>query len=74
MASGAIPFVYNAGGHKEIITKENGVLWRDTADLYRFTKKISSDDKFRKAIMAKCMESSKKYSYEEFEKNFLSLL
>ena len=75
MAAGCVPVIYNAGGHKEII--ENGVdgfLWNDISELYRFTKKIVSSEKIRKEIAANAIAKSKKFSYEEFEKNFTTLL
>src|SRR4029077_15252738 len=71
MAAGCVPLVIDAGGHKEIIQDGvNGFLWSDVADLYGITKKLSIDEKFRKKISVKAMETAKKYSYEEFEKNF----
>ena len=75
MAAGCIPFISNLGGHKEIIENGvNGFLWDDTSELYRFTKDVIRDEKKRKEIAAKSVVSSKKFSYEEFEKNFSSLL
>ncbi len=75
MAAGGVPILYNAGGHKEIIQNGvNGFLWQDAAELYRFTKKIIGDEKFRKEISTRAVETSQKFSYEEFEKTFSNLL
>ncbi len=75
MASGCVPMIYNAGGHKEIISENvDGFLWSDTSDLYRFTKKITVEEKLRKELSANAVVKSKKFSYDEFEKNFTQLL
>ncbi len=74
MASGCVPMIYNAGGHKEIIKHGiDGFLWNDTGELYRYTKKIL-EEKIRKQIALKAIEDSKHFSYEEFEKRFNTLL
>lgn len=75
MAAGCVPLVCNAGGHKEIIRDNfNGFLWKDTSDLYRYTKKLLSDEKLRKKISSMAKESAKKFSYEEFENRLLSYI
>lgn len=75
MASGAISIVFNGGGHTEIIENGvNGFLWDDTSELYRRTKELASDEKKRKKVSTQGIESAKKYSYEEFEKNFNKLI
>src|SRR5258708_6815444 len=75
MAAGAVPLAYDAGGHREIVqNNSDGFLWSDTSDLYRYTKKIATDEKLRKAISINAIAASKNYSYEEFEKNFKTLL
>ncbi len=75
MAAGCIPIVVMAGGHKEIIDSNvNGFLWDTTSDLYRYTKKVVSSEKLRKEISINATIKSKKFSYDEFEKNFTNLL
>ncbi len=75
MAAGCVPILYKAGGHREIVENNvDGFLWDNTSDLYRFTKKISTSEKIRKEIAANAIAKSKKFSYEEFEKNFTTLL
>lgn len=75
MAAGCVPIVFNAGGHKEIIMNGvDGFLWNETSDMYGLTKKLLSDEKLRKSIAFEAIKKSKNFSYEEFEKNFTTLL
>lgn len=75
MAAKCVPIVFNGGGHKEIIEQaSNGYLWSDTGELYRYTKMMVEDDKLRKDLSIKANEDAQKYSYEEFENKFITLL
>lgn len=75
MAAGCVPIVFNGGGHKEIVEQnQNGFLWNDTGDLYRYTKKMVEDEKVRKAIAKNAIIGSQKFSYGEFTAHFKSLL
>lgn len=72
MSAGAIPVVYNAGGHREIIKNGvNGFLWNKTGELIRKTKEAVN---FRTGIAKAATASSEKYSYEEFRKNITEIL
>jgi glycosyltransferase involved in cell wall biosynthesis len=72
MAAGAVPVVYNAGGYKEIVEDgKNGYLWDNTNTLMRKTKEII---KTRMKFSTNAIETSKKYSLEEFEKNITGVL
>ncbi len=74
MAAGCVPILFNAGGHKEIIENGvNGFLWKDTGELYGLTRKVVTDEKLRKEISKKAVEDSKKYSYKNFEDDFVKL-
>lgn len=75
MAAGCIPIVFKGGGHEEIvINAENGFLWVDTGEMYRYTKNIIEDEKMRKEMSKKSQEKSKEFSYQEFENKFIKLL
>lgn len=75
MASGAIPFVFNAGGHKEIVKDGiNGYLWRTTSELLKSTKGWFKNKNLYRKISLNALESSKKYSYEIFQKEIINLL
>lgn len=72
MAAGAVPIVYNAGGHKEIIEDGiNGFLWHNTHELIKKTKQIT-DNKIKLAKNA--ISASKRFSYDEFRKNITKIL
>lgn len=75
MAAGAVPFLYNAGGHREIVEEgKNGFLWKTTLGLVKKTKKLLSSEKNFRKIANNAKDDSQTYSYERFEKEFLSLL
>jgi glycosyltransferase involved in cell wall biosynthesis len=73
MAAGAVPIVYNAGGHKEIIVEaENGQLWETTANLIKQTWNLINNNKSLRGLAAKARGSSEKYSETGFEKKIFS--
>lgn len=75
MSAGAVPILFDAGGHKEIIKNGiNGFLWKNTGDLYRFYKEISENERLRRQISQKAKERAQNFSYEKFEKTFSNLL
>ncbi len=74
MASGGVPFVYNAGGHKEIIDEGvNGFLWNTTDELKNKTQIFIKENKFN-LLSKEAKAKSVKFSAEEFEKAFLELV
>ncbi len=76
MSGGAIPVVYNAGGHKEIIDDNvNGFLWDNTKILEEVTLKlIKAESAYFRDILKKAKEKSKKYDLETFKEGILPLL
>lgn len=75
MATGAVPVVFKAGGHKEIIDdKVNGFLWETTANLVNITKSLLGKRKLlRKASLA-AKDKSHSYSEHRFKEEIVSLL
>ena len=72
MAAGAIPVIYNAGGHKEIIVNyENGFLWSSVDDLIKQTHLAIEK---RNDLAKHIVESSEKYGYEKFRKAIIEIL
>lgn len=75
MAGGAVPIVFSAGGHKEIITDgENGFLWSDEEELLKKTKNLIKGKGIFAKLAKKAKSDSKKYGYERFEKEFTDLI
>lgn len=72
MAGGAVPLVYDAGGHREIITDGvDGFLWHNTHELIEKTNEVlGSKTKFAK----NAVYASQRYSYDEFRKNITKIL
>jgi glycosyltransferase involved in cell wall biosynthesis len=71
MAAGAVPIVYNAGGHREIVKNgENGFLW---GSIHELIKKTSELIPVKKSISKNAVESAQKYSYANFENNIKKL-
>ena len=74
MASGAVPIVYAAGGHKEIIVEgENGFLWDSTRQLLKKTRNIIEGKGIMGKISKKAKEDSRVYEYERFEKEIQNI-
>jgi glycosyltransferase involved in cell wall biosynthesis len=75
MAAGCIPVIYDAGGHKEIISSgSNGFLWKKVPELVKITKTLISDRKYSKALSREAIRISKSFSYENFAKNVEKIL
>lgn len=75
MAAGAVPIVYSAGGHKEIVADgENGHLWRETRALLSKTKKLINDSRTLRKQSSKGKKDSGVYKYERFEAQVSELI
>jgi len=75
MAGGAVPIVYDAGGHKEIISDRiNGFLWLKTGNLIKVTRKLIEERSLLRNISVKAVDSSWKYSYERFKSDVEKIL
>lgn len=75
MSARCIPFVYNAGGYKEIVQDaKSGFLWDKKSDLLRKTRLVIKDPILSKKISKNARKSSLKYSYQNFEKEVHALL
>lgn len=75
MAAGAVPIVYGAGGHREIVAQnKTGFLWKKERELISFTEKLIET----RGLMSNLSEEAKKgslvYEEERFEQEFLDLL
>jgi glycosyltransferase involved in cell wall biosynthesis len=72
MSAGAIPIVFNAGGHKEIIEDGvNGLLWHNTNQLLKGTQEALSE---RTKLAKNAVDSSKQFGYERFKNEIIKLL
>lgn len=75
MAAGAVPVIYDAGGHKEIIEEaESGYLWRKGSQLQEITRMLAENSKEWKRVSKNARERSKVFSYEDFSKTFTTFL
>ena len=75
MAAGAVPIIFAAGGHKEIIADgENGFLWKDTNSLLKSTKRVIEEKGLMKKLSTRVKVDSKVYEYERFEKEIWDIL
>lgn len=68
MAAGAVPIVYDAGGHKEIIKDGiSGYLWKDIRQLIAKSKKVVKDKRLYSRLSSRARGGAKVYSYDKFE-------
>lgn len=75
MGAGALPIVFDAGGHREIIQNEtNGFLWDTKRRLLKYTKLVLTTPKVYRDLAAKAKQDSQKYSYENFSKSVLQIV
>lgn len=75
MAAKAVPFVFNAGGAKEIITdSENGYLWKKTRGLLKNTRQVIATKGLLKKLSEEAYKSAQHYSYERFKREIIGLL
>ncbi len=72
MAGGAVPIVYGAGGHKEIIAEgENGLMWNTPMNLIKKTLSLVTNSKLLYKIALNAKKSAEKYSEVAFENNIV---
>ncbi|MFA5136111.1 MAG: glycosyltransferase [Patescibacteria group bacterium] len=76
MATGTIPFCYNAGGPKEIILDgKNGYLFKDIAELVKKQEHILSHPNIYQQMQQQCQRTAKEeFSFEVFEKRVINVL
>lgn len=75
MSSGVVPVIYNAGGHIEIIKKqEDGYLWDTTEQLLDITNNLVKNKSLLKRISNSCVLASKEFSKEKFGSAFSLLV
>lgn len=75
MAAKAVPIVFNAGGHKEIIANgKNGYLWSTKNELLDLTRKLISSPKELLELSKSAQTRSKDFSYDNFKTNIKNIL
>lgn len=75
MASGLVPLVVAKGGLPEIVKNDrNGYLWTTESELVAKTQLLIADSKLLGTTANQARMDSNKFSKENFETNFLSLI
>lgn len=75
MSTGAVPVVFNGGGLTEIVShNHNGFLWNTTQELVQFTQILMHDYVLRKKLSSRAIRSSRQFSMEAFEKEFVTII
>ncbi len=75
MAAGAVPVVFRAGGHKEIVSKgETGFLWSEEKSLINYTKKLVEEKGLLTEMSKRSQKSSLVYEQRRFVKEFEEIL
>jgi len=73
MASGCVPVIFNAGGHKEIIKDGiNGYLWNTISEFKNKTMEIQKNKRILDEFSEKALKDSKLYSREDFDNKISS--
>ncbi|MGA2910216.1 MAG: glycosyltransferase family 4 protein [Candidatus Microgenomates bacterium] len=75
LAAGAVPIIFDAGGHEEIVQNGvNGFLWKNEGDLRKITMSIIEGKVSLTGLRIKAQESSKKFGYKVFGESVLRIL
>lgn len=75
MSAGCVVFLYNAGGHKEIVSDgKDGYLWGKESQLLSKTINLVDNYKLTQTLVRNAKKKAKKFSYESFEKGIRKLL
>lgn len=75
MSAKCVPLVYDAGGHREIVsTGENGILWKSTSELIKHTKSLIKDTSDYRDLASRAQSDSENFSKTSFEQKILSFL
>jgi len=75
MSAGAIPVVFNGGGHKEIVEEAvSGYLWKSPDELEKKTVKLISNNKQFHMFEMNVIKKSGEYSISNFEKSVVSYI
>lgn len=75
MSAGAIPIVFKAGGHKEIVANGiSGFLWTSENELIKKTNNAINDRILYGTTKKTAVDWSRKYSYSRFKEAFESMV
>lgn len=75
MAAGAVPVIYNGGGHKEIVTHDvDGYLWNNVEELITSTSQLVNNKIVWNNLSKNAKNSAAKFSYAKFRENVNKIL
>lgn len=75
MAAKAVPIVFSAGGHKEIIEEgEGGYLWENIRALLKFTRLLVGNKRLLHSLSLKAASDGRKFGYDRFEAEFKKII
>lgn len=74
MAAGCVPLLYSAGGHKEIVSKDAGILWKSLEELKAATLDLAGKERRRETFAKRARETAQEFSETRFEKEILKLV
>jgi glycosyltransferase involved in cell wall biosynthesis len=74
MSAGAVPLVFADGGQLEIVTGDNGVLWRDLDQLADSLVALATDEPRRASMAAAAAADAGYFTEERFRREALELL
>jgi glycosyltransferase involved in cell wall biosynthesis len=75
MSAGAVPIIFNGGGHKEIVENSvNGFLWNTISELVEYTSGLIRSQKVIKEFQKDVKAGIEKYGYDTFKKKVSEVL
>lgn len=74
MAAGAVPMLYKAGGHLEIVKEDGGFLWSSVDELVKSTLTLIKDPKILRQFSEAARASAQRFSLERFKNEVRQLI
>ncbi|PIR59078.1 MAG: hypothetical protein COU69_01665 [Candidatus Pacebacteria bacterium CG10_big_fil_rev_8_21_14_0_10_56_10] len=74
MASGCVPVVINAGGQREIVTKDSGFTWNTRAELINYTLRLIKSPQLLKQYQRQAVRRSRYFDIDNFKKRFTIII
>ncbi|RJR28785.1 glycosyltransferase [Candidatus Microgenomates bacterium] len=74
MSARCVPVVYEGGGHKEIVNKDFGYLWRSKKDLIKFTTQLVSNENKLKKMSIAAKKHAELFSIKVFEERVKEII
>ncbi len=75
MSAGAVPVVFNSGGHRETVAHAaDGFLWDEPHELAAHTERLMADTRLRSRLAVRAVASGARFSRSAFNASVDSII